>query len=326
MQVVLLDLPERDAFAISLLISKMRPAWGCQASRSSPSPLPGDLLVLDISGRQVADVDETSLDAWLNTQVGGRPAVLLTAALPAPDKARAAASGQLARWRQRGWSVLPRPFSATQMCDALQAAERHAATGARGQGQAASAPAAAPSAPQARPPARSPARVSASGAPSTQPSLATDPLATCFCTSLFGQLQDMAAPLAQSLPPPEIGEGRLSLAQFGACARTSPHPACADLLHKLAGRLMQGRPLEMSLTMINSFIFHPAEGWAATNTPVSALRMVCKSRSLVQHIQLSDIHAQINPAQRARQRGMRTHALDEVLYTLAQMGECRLPH
>ena len=78
MQVVLLNLPERDAFALSLLIGRMQPVWRCQAARGG-QVLPGDLVVLDLVN--LIDGDDVSpavLDERLHAVVGNRAAVLLT--------------------------------------------------------------------------------------------------------------------------------------------------------------------------------------------------------------------------------------------------------
>ncbi|MDO5288572.1 MAG: hypothetical protein Q4F13_02940 [Pseudomonadota bacterium] len=303
MQVALIDLPERDAFALSLLIAKMRPTWRCQAASAGQMP-PGDLLVLDLTrqGWRV-DISEAGMDERLDALLGSRTAVLLTAPLPAQLEAREAASLWTARWAEKGWTVLNRPFRAVHMREALEQAERHVNARAH-----------------RHPMAQSVSASQVIGA-------STEPPITSFSTTLFGEVLDSApvSPPAHALPPPEIGEGSLSLPQFVACAGSSPHEGCLSFLQNLGEHLEGGQPLEMHLTMINGLIFHPAENWAASNTPISALRMVCKSRSLVQHIKLNGMDARIDPAQRASQRGMRTYPMGEMLYTLARMAECQLP-
>lgn len=303
MQVALMDLPERDAFALSLLIEKMRPTWRCQAARAGSMPA-ADVLVLDLARQGwPANVDEASVDERLDALLGERIAVLLTPPLPERPQAREVASRQAARWAERGWTVLSRPFRAQQMREALEQAERH--VGARA--------------------GRHPVTPGAAAGPGM--SAMAEPPITSFSTTLFGQVlhSATAVPAAHALPPPEVGEGSLSLAGFLACAGSSPHESCLSFLQKLGSHLDAGQPVEMHLTMINGLIFHPAENWAASNMPLSVLRMVCKSRSLVAHIKLNGIDARINPADRAIQRGMRIYPLEEMLYTLARMADCRLP-
>ncbi|MDO5625846.1 MAG: hypothetical protein Q4G71_14285 [Pseudomonadota bacterium] len=313
MKAVLLDLPPRDAFALSLLIGKMRPDWHCQAAQATQtgSAPQGDLVVLDLAGWDKAAMqDDAATDARLAALLGDRAAVLLTRAVPAhDDAARAAADRQARRWAARGWTALRRPFRAADMREALAQAEPHMRA-------AASRSAAAPRA-ASLPPAMA----------ERAATVPADPPTTFFSTSLFGPaLGEPAAPQPlDALPPPAVGMGRLTLAQLRTCLGSSPHAACVHFLQALAARLHEGLPFEISLTMVNGLIFHPGEHWVAENTPLSVLRMVCRSRALVRHARFMPLNARVHPADRAAQRGMRLHALDDMLYTLAHMAECRLP-
>ena len=81
----------------------------------------------------------------------------------------------------------------------------------------------------------------------------------------------------------------------------------------------------MSFTMINGVLFDGAAQWVATNTPISLLRMVARSRTLGAYVKTTDLEAQVDPSTRSAQRGMKEYPLGAFLHALARMADCRLP-
>ena len=89
--------------------------------------------------------------------------------------------------------------------------------------------------------------------------------------------------------------------------------------------LAQPGAFEMSFTMINGVLFDGAAQWVATNTPISLLRMVARSRTLGAYVKTTDLEAQVDPSTRSAQRGMKEYPLGAFLHALARMADCRLP-
>ncbi len=152
------------------------------------------------------------------------------------------------------------------------------------------------------------------------------PATTAFSTSAFGITE--LPPSARAHPAavlPQIGEGSLGLEAFTACIETSPYPSCRAGLRNLVAHLQAGTAVELSLTLVNGLVCHPAQGWAASNTPASVLRMVCQSRALTRHVRLNPLPPEADARQRAERRGMAVHPLGDMLHLLARLADCRLP-
>lgn len=306
MKAVVVGLPERDAFALSLLMEKMQPGWECRAMPPHERPPAGDLYVLDAEA-WYARHGRAEAAARLQAVSGGRPAVIVTAPLPAREEARARATQDAADWERRGWIVVRRPFGVQAMRNALERAMGRCGRNARAH-------------------ARLPTKPKAPTLPPSRKTPASAPAATVFSLSAFGITQAPPAPRAQPAPvQPAIGEGRLSLDAFAACIESSPCPSCRAGLRKLLTQLRAGTAVELSLTLVNGLVFHPGEGWAASNTPLPVLRMVCRSRALIRHVALNPLPADIDARLRAERRGMTLHPLDEMLHVLARLADCRLP-
>ncbi len=156
--------------------------------------------------------------------------------------------------------------------------------------------------------------------------VAPAPAEVFFSTSAFGFSTAEPMRVAQATPPPTLGEGALSIEAFRACVDSSPNEACRHFLRQLGDRLAQPGAFEMGVTLINGIIFNPAQAWVASNTPLFVMRMVCRSRALGEHVRITALAPTVDARARAEQRGMTVHPLDDMLFALAQMGECRLPH
>ena len=230
MKAVLVALPERDAFALTLFVGKVLEGWQCGvADLAHPVPA-GDLYVVDMDA-WLARHGRAQAGAELAALVGERPAVLV-GNVPAQVAAHGAP-----------WVVLPRPYGAQSMRSALEEAWT--------------------------------ARARPTAAPAD---VAPAPAEVFFSTSAFGFSTAEPMRVAQATPPPTLGEGALSIEAFRACVDSSPNEACRHFLRQLGDRLAQPGAFEMGVTLINGIIFNPAQAWVASNTPLSVMRMVCRSR------------------------------------------------
>ena len=302
MKLVFVGLPDRDAFAIKLMVRKDHPECVCEAMSAHQMPWPeADLILLDVEGWQAED--DTPAD-W-SAAIGQRPAVIVTPIVSQRDDLRQAAEQRAADWARHGWAVVRRPLHTTDVREAL-------ATALRGT--------------QDTPPADAPR-----GPPA--PAIVADPPAPAPPSEAIEVTRVMARgfappPPAPRMPTPqnvEFGDGALTLAEFDAVLDTSPHAPSRAILRRLAEQLQQGQPFELMVTVLNGAIFHPAQGWVANNTPASVLRMVFKSRMLSEQTQIMAMPPNADPRQRAERRGMDFHPLEVMLYVLAMVTECRMP-
>lgn len=277
MKAVVLGLPERDAFALSLFVGKVLDGWQCEVvALDQPAPA-GELYVVDMDAWLVRHGQAQALAA-LKAQLGDRPAVLVGTVPGNPEPGAP-------------WVPLPRPYGAQTMRSALEAAW---ALRAR------------PTAPPA-PLDHAPAEV-------------------FFSTSAFGITAPNQIRVPKAEPLPTLGEGVLTIDAFRACVDTSPSEPCRRFLQQLGERVAQPGAFEMGVTLINGIIFNPAQAWVASNTPLAVMRMVCRSRSLGEHVRMTPLATTVDARARAEQRGMAIHPLDQMLFALARIGECRLPH
>lgn len=278
MKVVLVALPARDAFALSLFVGKVLEGWQCAvANLEQPVPA-GDLYVVDMDA-WLARHGRAQAAAELAALVGERPAVLV-GTVPA-DLVQGGVP----------WVALPRPYGAPTMRSALEQAW---ALRAR------------PTAPPA--------------------TVESAPAEVFFSTSAFGITAADQIRVPKAEPLPTLGEGVLSIDAFRACVDTSPSEPCRRFLQQLGERVAQPGAFEMGVTLINGIIFNPAQAWVASNTPLAVMRMVCRSRSLGEHVRMTPLATTVDARARAEQRGMAIHPLDQMLFALARIGECRLPH
>ena len=308
MKTVAVGLTEKEAFALSLLLRKLQPEGAFVAQSLGAATQGGDLYVIDADA-WVREHGVEQATAHLRGLLQGRPAVLLMAPHVPDSTEQAQADAQKAAWTAQGWVVLRRPFRAEAMRQALDAAAAHAAS--------------APADPIAKPDdgGRTAAQAQAhSDAPATAP-LPFDTTASqrsrtsaffssaFFATTVQGPASQPAPAGGAGFPPPEITNAQLSLGEFTASLATSPSAECRHFLGALAQRLAQPGPFEMSFTMINGLVFDANQGWVASNTPMSVLRMVARSRSLGAHVKIVDLDADAEARRRAEQRGMTAYPL-----------------
>ena len=320
MKAMVVGLPEKEAFAVSLLLNSMRPDWECQSNPAGDCDAPADLYVLDADVWREHHGHQAMIPS-LQKVLREKPAVLLTAPTAPRDDARAQAEAAARDWGACGWVVLRRPYRAAAMREAVELAERHASA-VRERGGAA----------EPFEQERGAPRLSAStaAAEAAHPTETTQGATTRFSSSFFastGPVSGDTPPTGSSsgLPPPEITAAALTVEAFAACVATSPSPECRQFLGALASRLQQPGAFEMTFTLINGLLFDSANDWVATNTPMSVVRMVAHSRSLGAHVKAVDLDPQVDPRSRALQRGMQIHSLGGMLHALARMAECRLP-
>ena len=326
MKTVAVGLSEKEAFALSLLLRKLQPEGAFVAQSLGAATQGGDLYVIDADA-WVHEHGVEQATAHLRGLLQGRPAVLLMAPHVPDSTEQAQADAQKAAWTAQGWVVLRRPFRAEAMRQALDAAAAHAA----------SAPAdhVAKSDDGGHPAAQAQAQAH-SDAPATAP-LPFDTTASqrsrtsaffssaFFATTVQGPASQPAPAGGAGFPPPEITNAQLSLGEFTASLATSPSAECRHFLGALAQRLAQPGPFEMSFTMINGLVFDANQGWVASNTPMSVLRMVARSRSLGAHVKIVDLDADAEARRRAEQRGMTAYPLGAMLHALARVADCQLP-
>jgi hypothetical protein len=146
-----------------------------------------------------------------------------------------------------------------------------------------------------------------------------------FTTTVQGASTGAAPVGSAGLPPPDINDDELTLADFTACVPSSPSAECRQFLGALADRLARPGAFEMSFTLINGVLFDGKAQWVASNTPMSVLRMVARSRSLGDYVKTIDMDEHVDPRARAAQRGMQEYPLGALLHALARMAECQLP-
>ena len=322
---MLLGVPARDAFALELLMSRALPGWRCASALPEPAWPAADVYVLEgAAWTQRPDAPPQRALAPLAARAGVTPLVLIAPSLATREGAWWAAAGAAAGPR---WKLLHRPFGAQAMSEALAWAGRAAAEPPDA-APAAAAPAPAVAAPDApdRTAMRGAARAPASTPPRAADAAPPPPGASAlFTSSVIGIGVDASPASPAAAPPPQIGEGELSLQAFRACVAQSPHPAARRALTRLADRLAAPGAFEIGLTLINGLLFDAERQQVASNTPLSVLRMVCRSRALTQHARLADLDPRVDVAQRAAQRGMQVHPLGAMLYALAQVTDCPLP-
>lgn len=87
-------------------------------------------------------------------------------------------------------------------------------------------------------------------------------------------------------------------------------------LRKLATMLLQKQPFEARFTVHNSVIFHPADGWVASNTPMMVIERVCLSDALAAAVTVREVEG-AQAEERAHRLGMPLRELDTFLWELA---------
>jgi hypothetical protein len=112
-------------------------------------------------------------------------------------------------------------------------------------------------------------------------------------------------------------EPGVSLAQLQARLAAQPDASRYVFLRQLAAMVAQGRPFDARFTVQNSLIVHPAEGWAATNTPMLVIERVCKSDAMASAVNLREIDP-LQADERAHRLGMPLRELESFFWELVQ--------
>ncbi len=111
----------------------------------------------------------------------------------------------------------------------------------------------------------------------------------------------------------EINE--LNAAELRARLTALPEPDGHVFLRQLSEMLALNHPFEARFTLQNSLIVHPADGWIATNTPMTVIRRVCQSDALASAVSMRAIDGP-QAEERAQRLGMPPSELDVFLWQL----------
>lgn len=118
-------------------------------------------------------------------------------------------------------------------------------------------------------------------------------------------------------PSTATPDERPGLSPAGLCARVAATAHPPAFMRQLAELLMQGRPFEVRLTIQNAVIFHPADNWVSSNTPLGVFRRVCQSDALASVLSVREIDGAA-AEDRTQQLGMQVRELEEFLAELVQ--------
>jgi hypothetical protein len=126
-----------------------------------------------------------------------------------------------------------------------------------------------------------------------------------------------ANPKSTPSPAPAVSDqgSGLSAAELQTRLTIEPEASRYVFLRKLGNMLANERPFEARFTVHNSVIFHPSDGWAATNTPVRVIAQVCQSDALASAVTMREMDA-AQAEERAHLLGMTLHELDNFLHDL----------
>lgn len=287
MKLVVTGLSQREEAAFSIFLSRAMRNWPWQsvaASRATVLP-PADLIVADLVPLGLGQWSQTN-EAELLRLLQGTPAVLL---LPAHDQTWAAMDANTVKQHSLVW--LTKPYGTKEM----QAALEQAALSVRRP------------APPVAPPTRStPAPAAAPFSPMTAPKfVSVNPPAVATHTP---------RPVT-AVTPPVIEINELNAAELRARLAALPAPDGQVFLRQLSDMLTLNHPFEARFTVQNSLIVHPADGWIATNTPMTVIRRVCQSDALASAVSIRAIDG-AQAEERAQRLGMPPSELDVFLWQL----------
>ena len=310
MNVVVAGLSPRDEAAFGFFMSRSMKGWSWEstpAGRGTVLPK-ADLLVADLVSLGLAHWSEAA-EAELLRVLQGSTAVLLV-----PSHDRTWASMDAGTVKQHALVWLAKPYGSEDMRKALEAAAAvHRAAPpvpapAAAHGAAAAGPAG-PSAPAiaAEVPPRDPTPgVQATALAATVPPVKPRPPVSVRPSAV---VPPVAGDAAEEVPG-------LSAAQLQARLVALPEPGRHVFLRKLSAMLMMGRPFEARFTVQNSVIFHPADGWVASNTPMLVIERVGLSDALAAAVMIREIDGP-QAEERAQRLGMPLRELDTFLWQLA---------
>jgi hypothetical protein len=310
MNVVVAGLSPRDAAAFGFFMSRSMKGWSWEstpAGRGTVLPK-ADLLVADLVSLGLAQWSEAA-EAELLRVLQGSTAVLLV-----PSHDRTWASMDAGTVKQHALVWLAKPYGSEDMRKALEtAAAVHRAVPpvrapAAAPGTAAGGPAglAAPAMAAEVPPRGPRPMVPAPALAATVPPVKPRPQVSVRSSVVVPPVAEDAA---EEVPG-------LSTAQLQARLVALPEPGRHVFLRKLSAMLMMGRPFEARFTVQNSVIFHPADGWVASNTPMLVIERVGLSDALAAAVMIREIDGP-QAEERAQRLGMPLRELDTFLWQLA---------
>ena len=308
MNVLVAGLSQRDEAAFGFFMSRSMKGWSWEstpAGRGTVLPK-ADLLVADLVSLGLAQWSAAA-EAELLRVLQGSTAVLL---LPSHDRTWASMDADTVKRHALVW--LAKPYGTDDMRKALETA-------------AAVRRIAAPAHPHA--PVPSQVHLVPTAAPAVvvrAPALA--PLSVVKANPPAGGMPaGMARPLV-SAPGPSVAPAitadlmdevpGLSVAALQARLATLPETGRYVFLRKLSAMLAMGRPFEARFTVQNSVIFHPSDGWVASNTPMLVVERVGLSDALAAAVIVREIDS-AQAEERAQRLGMPMQELDTFLWRLA---------
>lgn len=304
MNVLVAGLSPRDEAAFGFFMSRSMKGWSWEstpAGRGTVLPK-ADLLVADLVSLGLAQWSEAS-EAELLRVLQGSTAVLL---LPSNDQSWEAMDAGTVKRHSLVW--LAKPYGSEDMRKALEtAAALHRAL------RPVQAPSPAPASASMRPAgvaAQLPPRVAASGVRATPVEVGMPP----------GNARPHVSVRTSVVVPPVTSDSAdevpgLSVAQLQARLAALPDAGRHLFLRKLSAMLALGRPFEARFTVQNSVIFHPSDGWVASNTPMLVIERVGLSDALAAAVMIREIEG-AQAEERAQRLGMPLRELDTFLWQL----------
>lgn len=293
MKLVVAGLSPREEAAFGMFMSRAVKGWAWEsapAGRAMDLPA-ADLLLVDLVAMGMAHWSEEA-ETDLLRKLRGTPAVLL---VPTYDHTWATMEA-LAAKNALVW--LSRPYGTEDMRLAL---EKGAAAVKLSAKRAPAAPAPTPAV-KAVAPVRSP--------PVAPPA----PPAVVLPTARVAQpVVKVSLPVVADVAEEAPG---LTTAELQDRLAALPDASSHVFLRKLAELLAQEQPFEARFTVQNSVIFHPLDGWVASNTPMMVIQRVCSSDALASAVSVREIDA-AQAEERTQRLGMPLRELDAFLWELA---------
>lgn len=111
-----------------------------------------------------------------------------------------------------------------------------------------------------------------------------------------------------------------SLSAAGLHTRLAAMPPAQGwvFLRQLSSMLQQAQPFEARFTVQNSLIVHPADGWIASNTPLTVIQQVCRSDVLASAVTMRVLDG-LQAEERTQRLGMRPSELEAFLWALVSV-------
>lgn len=306
MNVVVAGLSPRDEAAFGFFLNRSMKGWSWSstpAGRGTVLPK-ADLLVADLVALGLAQWS-VAAEAELLRVLHGNTAVLL---LPANDQTWATMNPETVRQHTLVW--LQKPYGTEDMRQALENA------------------AAARKAAQAPPPmtqglSKRGATASSAGQDAKAPRGGLDGEVRTAAVSpvikaVLPTVSFKAATKPDPVPRHDHGDDipGLTVQQLQARLAVLPDAGRHPFLRTIAAMLEQGQPFEARFTVHNSVIFHPADGWVASNTPTAVIERVCQSDALAAAVTVRAIDG-VQADERAHRLGMNLRELSTFLWALA---------